>query len=64
MSDALGIAVASVHAAAGVAAASVHAPAFTAEALIGGEPMGAGAGVSKREAESAAAQAALDKLAG
>lgn len=41
-----------------------HAPAFTAEALIGGEPMGAGAGVSKREAESAAAQAALDRLAG
>ena len=41
-----------------------HAPAFTAEALIGGEPMGAGEGGSKREAESAAARAALDRLAG
>ena len=40
-----------------------HAPAFTAEAIIGGEPAGAGEGGSKREAESAAAQAALDGLA-
>ena len=39
-----------------------HAKTFQAEVLLNGQPVGAGSGHSKKEAEQAAARAALDRL--
>ena len=39
-----------------------HNKTFVAEVLLNGQPVGAGSGHSKKEAEQAAARAALDKL--
>lgn len=41
-----------------------HAKTFQAEVLLNGEPLGAGTGHSKKEAEQAAAKAALQTLGG
>lgn len=41
-----------------------HAKTFQAEVLLNGEPLGTGAGRSKKEAEQAAAKAALQALGG
>ena len=41
-----------------------HAKVFSAEVLLNGNPVGTGSGRSKKEAEQAAAKAALSKLGG
>ena len=41
-----------------------HAKTFAAEVLLNGAPLGTGTGHSKKEAEQAAAKAALETLGG